>query len=184
MAYPSFEKTIIPYHIRQFRSADASALFRLVDDNRERLRRRRTWVDRTRSVADSQAFIAAATRLQQANGAPTAGIWHGEHLIGTISLHPIDWDKHASHFGYWLDEHYEGQGIITRAAAALRDFAFQELGLQHLEIVCAPANHASQAVARKLGFVRQPGTQVAIWSHDPSAQMVVFAARALTLNKR
>lgn len=161
--------------VRQFVATDAQALFGLVDRNRVRLRKRLYWVDGTRTVSDSQSFIAYATKLQANNGAPTAGIFQHDVMIGTVSLHRINWMRKSSLLGYWLDEGSEGHGVMTRAAAALCDFGFKELGLHRLEIVCAPDNLATQAIAPKLGFKRTPGSREAIWIHDPGMQMVTFA---------
>jgi ribosomal-protein-alanine N-acetyltransferase len=53
--------------------------------------------------------------------------------------------------GWWLAPFAWGQGYATEAARALRDFAFGELGLDHLSIVLQPENARSVKVARRLG---------------------------------
>jgi RimJ/RimL family protein N-acetyltransferase len=55
--------------------------------------------------------------------------------------------------GWLLYEGFEGQGYATEAALALRDWAFDELGLPTLISYLDPANHASAAVAIRLGGV-------------------------------
>lgn len=163
--------------LRQLEATDAVALCALIERNRERLSRRMTWVERCTSPDDSRRFVEAANKLQQSNGAPTAAICVDNQLVGIISLHRINWDLRLGLFGYWLDEAYEGQGLVSRCALAMIDFAFNELGLGQLEIVCAPDNLASLAIARKLGFNRQAKTQIAIWQNDPTAQMVVHVLK-------
>jgi ribosomal-protein-serine acetyltransferase len=61
----------------------------------------------------------------------------------------------ALEIGYWLRHDYTGQGIATRAAAALTDEAFR-IGADRVEIHHHPANTGSAAVARRLGFVEVP----------------------------
>ena len=56
--------------------------------------------------------------------------------------------------GWLLYDGFEGQGYVTEAAAALRDWAFAELKLPSLVSYFDPANHRSIAVAERLGAVR------------------------------
>ncbi len=56
--------------------------------------------------------------------------------------------------GWLLYDGFEGQGYVTEAAVALRDWAFAELGLPSLVSYFDPANHRSIAVAARLGAVR------------------------------
>lgn len=56
--------------------------------------------------------------------------------------------------GWLLYDGYEGQGYASEAAAAMRDWAFRELGLVSLVSYCDPLNARSLAVAERLGAVR------------------------------
>ncbi len=53
--------------------------------------------------------------------------------------------------GWWLAPFAWGQGYATEAAIALRDFAFDELCLDHVSIVLHGENARSVAVARRIG---------------------------------
>jgi len=55
--------------------------------------------------------------------------------------------------GWQVYEPYEGKGFVTEAARALRDWAFDELGLATLVSYVDPGNSRSIAVARRLGGV-------------------------------
>lgn len=73
--------------------------------------------------------------------------------------------------GYWQHVAHAGYGYATEAAAALVRVAFGASGLRRLELVCATGNHASAAVARKLGFcheatLRQSLTDTTDTVHD------------------
>src|SRR5439155_25631165 len=59
--------------------------------------------------------------------------------------------------GYWLAEPLLGRGIVTRATRALTTTAFEELGLNRVQILCATLNVRSCAVPERLGF-RLEGT--------------------------
>jgi len=62
--------------------------------------------------------------------------------------------------GWLLYDGYEGQGYATEAAAILRNWAFDALGLQTLVSYFDPANHRSMAVSARLGGVRDASAPV------------------------
>ncbi|MEV0190838.1 GNAT family N-acetyltransferase [Kitasatospora purpeofusca] len=86
-------------------------------------------------------------------------------VIGSFGLHRRI-GPGALEIGYWVGTDHVGRGIATTAARALTEAAFALPGVHRVEIHCDPANTASAAVARRLGFrldrevaapVRAPG---------------------------
>jgi RimJ/RimL family protein N-acetyltransferase len=73
-------------------------------------------------------------------------------LIGGIGLYPRI-GPGALELGYWAQARETGQGYVTEAAAALTAAAFELPEIERVEIRCDPANVASAAVARRLGYV-------------------------------
>lgn len=76
--------------------------------------------------------------------------------------------------GWQLYEGHEGHGIATEAARALLDWAFATLPVDTLVSYTDPGNHASQAVARRLGAVIDPDAPVQdkgdiVWRHQRRA---------------
>ena len=61
----------------------------------------------------------------------------------------------AGHVGYWCAAEARGRGVVTRALRLLSRYGFEELGLQRLELITDPDNHASQRVAEKAGYRRE-----------------------------
>ena len=57
--------------------------------------------------------------------------------------------------GYDFRSTYWGQGLATEAAAAVRDYAFQELGLDRVISLIRPDNPASMRVAEKIGMLKE-----------------------------
>lgn len=76
-------------------------------------------------------------------------------LIGGVGLHPPRGTNAAageSEIGYWLGRDYWGRGLMSEAAGAVIDFAFNQIGT---EAVCASTsldNKASQKVLQKIGL--------------------------------
>ena len=62
----------------------------------------------------------------------------------------------TAEIGYRLARSAWGQGYATEAAGVLRDWAFGSRGLTTLVSYVYPANHASAAVARRLGARLDP----------------------------
>src|SRR5205823_12169001 len=80
------------------------------------------------------------------------GIWLGESLAGVVTYDYIDWDNRAALIGFWLGKSFEGKGIMTRTCSALVDLAFDDLGLNRVEISCANENTRCRMVPERLGF--------------------------------
>ncbi|UFX45453.1 GNAT family N-acetyltransferase [Bradyrhizobium sp. 41S5] len=80
--------------------------------------------------------------------------------IGNINFRPRA-DGRKGNRGFWLAEPYWKQGLMTEAIAAVNDFAFLTLGLDHFHVCNAQSNVASRRVKQKtgaefVGFVELP----------------------------
>ncbi len=73
-------------------------------------------------------------------------------FAGAIDLHNISEDNHSCEIGYWLNEKYTGKGIMSRCAAKITEYAFNEIDMHRVVIEAAAANKASCAVAERIGF--------------------------------
>jgi len=81
------------------------------------------------------------------------GLFQGAALIGRFNIVSVVRGAFQSaSLGYWMDHHFTGQGLASRAVAALRAEATDTLGLHRLEASTLLHNHASQQVLIKNGF--------------------------------
>jgi len=72
-------------------------------------------------------------------------------VFGGSGLHPrIGAD--ALEIGYWIRTDVTGRGYATEVAEALTNAALRDVGVSRVQIRCDPANHASAAIPRKLGY--------------------------------
>lgn len=78
-----------------------------------------------------------------------------DEVIGQATLSGITHGAFESAaLGYWIDERYQGRGLMTRALAAVVEVSRSVLGLHRLEAQTLPGNDASQHLLGKLGFER------------------------------
>jgi RimJ/RimL family protein N-acetyltransferase len=121
---------------------------------------------------DSARFIGGVQSRHEVwrSMAATAGMWalHGEGMFSVIEresglwlgrigpLHPYDWP--GREVGWSLHPDATGKGYAVEAAAAAMDYAFDVLEWPNVIHCIDPDNHASAAVARRLGSSnRGPG---------------------------
>lgn len=82
-------------------------------------------------------------------------IFYRGELVGNCSLQDINRSLQKARIGYWLSQEQQGKGIISRAVSCLVDIAFNTYQLEKVELAAASDNLASQAVAKRLGFVQE-----------------------------
>jgi len=130
----------------------APALFALIDQEREVLRRWLPWVEGTREEGDTLAYIRGALEQFASNSGFVAIIWCGERIAGTIGTHQINWLHQKVELGYWLAREFQGCGIVTDCCRVIVKYLFTELDLNRVEILCAVGNNKSVAIPKRLGF--------------------------------
>src|SRR5580658_9721137 len=89
--------------LRLVEEQHAQKIFNLTDANRQHLREWLPWLDGTRSVTDTSAFVASCSRQFSENRGFQTGIWFKRHLCGLIGHHGVDWANRSTSIGYWLD---------------------------------------------------------------------------------
>lgn len=78
----------------------------------------------------------------------------GEHA-GNCGIHRFNWDTRVFEIGWWCRRRFQGQGLITEAARALTEFAFEHLGARRVWCGADEQNVRSWRVAERLGFVHE-----------------------------
>lgn len=75
--------------------------------------------------------------------------------VGQVAVTAIDTRHLTGWVSYWSHPNARGRGHVARAVATLARFAFDELGLERLELGHRVNNPASGRVAEKAGFVAE-----------------------------
>ena len=108
-------------------------------------------VPRPYTDEDARAFVRGeVTGIGQRQFAIT----EDGRVVGSIGL-GINESSNNAAIGYWCVPGARGRGLTTRALRLLSRHALEDLGVQRLELITDPDNHASQRVAEKVGFRRE-----------------------------
>ncbi|MEE3956089.1 GNAT family protein [Peribacillus frigoritolerans] len=150
-------------------------LFKLVDNNREHLRKWLLWVDKRKSAQDFEPIISIWINNYANNNGFDAGIRYNGKLVGMIGLHYIDWKNKATSIGYFLSEEAQGNGIITKSVSSLVNYLFKELDLNRIEIQVAVNNLKSITIPRRLGFVQEGIKRDGQWLYDHYEDLITFS---------
>lgn len=137
------------FALRPLQPGDAGDIFRAIDSQRTYLGKWLPFVALTRSEEDSRAFVSA-TLADSAN--PVYTLRADDRFAGLIGFKSANPTSGTIEIGYWLRQEFQHRGIVSAAVRELRRIAFEELGMQRIEIRCATGNLPSNRVPRRLGM--------------------------------
>ncbi len=144
-------------YLRLPEERDVEELLKLIESNRDRLEEWLHWAHSTNTTEDVLQFVQMARREFQKPAALHLVIVERRDIIGGCGLFIHERDSYAE-LGYWIGKDFEGRGIITDCCRALVNYAFDDLGLNRVQIRCASSNMRSAGVPKRLGF-RHEGTR-------------------------
>lgn len=102
------------------------------------------WIDRNHKMARDKKRESYDLAIQHKED---------KALIGGIGLASIDYGRGTAEIGYWLNPSYHQKGYMSEAVKAIIDFGFDELKLKRINLKAHTDNDASNALAKKIGFV-------------------------------
>ena len=140
--------------LRLLEEADAKELYELVESNRAYLAEWLPWAAGQTSDGTAE-FIRRTRRQLEGNDGLQGGLVLDGRIVGACGLIGIDWESRKTGIGYWLAEEHQGRGLMTRTAQAVTDYAFDELGLNRVEIQVGKGNAKSRAIPERLGFQQE-----------------------------
>ena len=133
----------------------AQALFEIIDRNRDFFAERFPWVEETKEVEDTKAYIKSRLELFAKDKTLHLTIVYKEQVVGVLDFMNLNHSEKRTEIAYWLDKAYNGKGIMTRAVRELANIGFHEYGLERIAICCDVRNPASCSVAERLGFTKE-----------------------------
>jgi RimJ/RimL family protein N-acetyltransferase len=141
--------------LRRFNAGEGSLYFKLIQDNKEYLTDFPTTMSHNSSATESEKYIQKCIAQWYLQEVYCFAICEKERdvVIGMMRVFKIDWDFPSAEIAYFLDDKYKGQGYVTEALQHTTEFCFDVLKMNKLHLRTNVENKASQAVAKKCGFV-------------------------------
>lgn len=158
--------------LRQPLPEDAEELHALVDANRDFLRQWLPWLDASRDISATRAFIENALREAEAGTGLDLTIWVDGRIAGVTGYNSIHGANRTGVIGYWLGAAYNGRGIMTASVRALTAHGFTTLDLNRQHISAATGNLRSRAVAERAGYRVEGVRREAEWLYDHYVDLV------------
>jgi len=137
--------------LRRWRVTDVDVLHRVVNESLPHLRPWMVWAAGDYDHDAAADFLARCERGWSTGEAYSYAITVAGEVAGGCGLERRI-GPGALEIGYWLHPAHTGRGLVTYAAAALVEQAFELAGIERVQIWHDAANTASAGVPRRLGF--------------------------------
>lgn len=143
--------------LRPFCIEDADEVYGAVCESRTEFAPWVPWYHPDYAIADTRAFLGSRAEAFRNTGEYTFAITEraSGRLVGATGLNEFNPAALSANHGYWLRTSATGRGYATQAARLVVRFGLETLGLERIEMMIATENHASHAVARRIGAVRE-----------------------------
>jgi len=155
----------------------APVVFDAIDRDRNYLREWLPFVDNTKEISDTEAFIRSINAPGNQRD-DIYSIWYREEFAGLIGFKDTDHINHKTEIGYWLSEKMQHKGIITACVATLMKHAFQKLGMNRVQIKVAENNLKSEAIPQKLHFRFEGIERDGEWHCDRYLNLKIYSKLA------
>lgn len=137
--------------LRELEAGDAHHIFHTIDSQREYLGEWLPFVEFTKEISDSEAFVRSVLEIPRELRELTFAIIADGKFAGLIGFKDTDRANLRTEIGYWLGQQYQGRGIITSAVKRMCLYAFDQ-GINRIQIKCAVGNTKSSNIPKRLGF--------------------------------
>ena len=138
--------------LKQLELTDTPDIFNTIDTQREHLGPWLPFVETTKQLSDTHAFVESVVNSPKDRLEYTFTIRVNGRMAGLIGFKATDRANKKTEIGYWLSRDFLGRGIMSRSVSTLCDFAFRELDMNRIQIKCALANTPSRNIPQRLGF--------------------------------
>ena len=130
----------------------AEVVFKTIERDRQYLREWLPFIDATKVVSDTEAFIKSLLLQKEKKRDDVFAIWYNEEFAGLIGFKDTDWMNRKTEIGYWLAWPMQGKGIMTASVSSLVNFAFKKMGINRVQIKVAKGNVKSEGIPSRLAF--------------------------------
>ena len=126
--------------------------YRLYQTNKLQLLKWYNWPNDCKSEEYFLNLITTALHDYAQGSTLQCAISYEGQLIGYIGLTEISHKLAKAQLNYWIDEQYQGRGLMEKVCRTMIDYAFDFVYLEKIEMSIATGNINSRKVCEKLGF--------------------------------
>ena len=166
-----------PFVLRPVFDEDVPSIVEAVRESTATVGAWMSWATPSYSLAEAIAWIRACETCRAEGTGYEFGIFTSAtgRFVGAAGLNQFNKVNNFCNLGYWVRESAQRRGGATAAVAALRNYAFNTLGLTRVEIVAAVGNDPSQSVARRAGAVLECTARNRLQLHGKAVDACVFS---------
>ncbi|CEN35593.1 GNAT family N-acetyltransferase [Capnocytophaga cynodegmi] len=139
-------------YLKLVKLSDASDIFNTIDHQREYLGEWLPFIPFIKEVADEENFLKSVLETMEHTKEYVFCIRKDGKFVGLIGFIKPDIANQKTEIGYWISKDYQKQGIVTQATKRLCEFAFNDLGMNRVQLRCAVGNLPSKSIPKRLGF--------------------------------
>lgn len=141
--------------LKEIELSDAEDIFNTINTQREYLGKWLPFVEITNQVEDTEGFINSLLEVPEDSKEFVFVIRYGGDFAGLVGFRDTDRMNCKTEIGYWLSESFQKKGIVGLSTKRLIEFAFEDLGMNRIQIRCAVENLPSKKIPLKLGFTHE-----------------------------
>jgi ribosomal-protein-serine acetyltransferase len=145
-------------YIRPYEAEDIPALYEAARESAgESFTWWMSWCHADYTLEESSQFVHSRDEARRNEEEYDFAIFDVEtdNFLGGVGLNQFNRQHGFANLGYWVRASSMGQGIAPAAVLLCARFAFQEVGLNRVEILIATENTRSRRVAEKAGAKRE-----------------------------
>lgn len=143
-------------HLRRYRPDDVDAVYEAVKESQAELSPWAMWCHAGYSRHDAAVWVEARPGAWERNEEWSFLIVDPkDRILGSCGIHRLDLKNRVGELGYWVRTSATRQGVAAEATRQLCRWAFEEAGLERIEILASVENLPSQRVAEKAGGIRE-----------------------------
>ena len=147
-------------YLRPLTVGDGPALFESIDNDRQHLSPRFSFIEEIQSVEDSINYLKQIEEMHADFDALYLGIFddlqHQSILGGSIAFREIDYKRQSVLMRAWVTSDFEGRGIAITAGKKMIEYG-KSIGIKHFEARTAVDNIRCQILMEQLHFKPIPG---------------------------
>lgn len=140
--------------LRRLIPLDANDIFTTIDTQRSHLDQWLPFVSTTLKISDTESYINHILNDAYASDLVFT-IRIKDNFAGIIGFKSIDEINHKLEIGYWLSEHYQGRGVMTKSVKQLCNYAFSKMNINRIQVKCAVGNTQSSNIPKRLNFTQE-----------------------------